>query len=185
MGSRRNHAPRPATRDPLSMYLIDGNNVIGQRGRGYETWYRDKPAARRRLLEELAQLAITKKLRLTAVFDGAPETHFPDGSSFRGVKVFYARAGSDADARIVELVEEERNRKSITVVTSDTALIARVRVCGVRVMRAGDFRQLLNESAQTPSATATGPKVKEEEMASWLRYFGVAEEDEWEDEDEF
>src|SRR5436190_1548171 len=113
------------------MYLIDGNNVIGQRARGYETWYQDKPAARRRLLEELAQLANTKKLRLTAVFDGAPEAHFPDGSSFRGVKVFYARAGSDADARIVELVEGERNRKSLTVVTSDTALIARVRVCGV------------------------------------------------------
>ncbi len=159
------------------MYLIDGNNVIGQRGRGYETWYQDKPAARRRLLEELAQMASVKKTRLTAVFDGAPETHFPDGSSFRGVKVFYARAGSDADARIVELVEGERNRKALIVVTSDNALIARVRVCGVRVMRSGEFRQLLNEASQTRAAAATGPKVKEEEMANWLRYFGVAEED--------
>lgn len=167
------------------MYLIDGNNVIGQRGRGYEAWYRDKPAARRRLLEELAQLASVKKMRLTTVFDGAPEPHFPDGSSFRGVKVFYARAGSDADARIVELVEGERNRRALTVVTSDTALIARVRVCGVRVMRAGEFRQLLNEASQTQAAVANAPKVKEEETAHWLRYFGVAEEDEWEDEDEF
>jgi predicted RNA-binding protein with PIN domain len=159
--------------------------VIGQRARGYETWYQDKPAARRRLLEELAQMASAKKLRLTAVFDGAPEAHFPDGSSFRGVKVFYARPGADADARIVELVEGERNRKALTVVTSDNALIARVRVCGVRVMRSGEFRQLLNEASQTRPAAGTGPKVKEEEMANWLRYFGVAEEDEWEGEDEF
>lgn len=167
------------------MYLIDGNNVIGQRARGYETWYRDKPAARRQLLEELAQLAGSKKLRLTAVFDGAPETHFPDGSSFRGVKVFYARPGSDADTRIVELVEGERNRKALTVVTSDTALIARVRVCGVRVMRAGEFRQLMNEANQAQHAAAAGPSAKEEDTATWMRYFGVAEEDEWEEEDEF
>jgi predicted RNA-binding protein with PIN domain len=167
------------------MYLIDGNNVIGQRARGYETWYRDKPAARRQLLEELAQLAGSKKLRLTAVFDGAPETHFPDGSSFRGVKVFYARPGSDADTRIVELVEGERNRKALTVVTSDTALIARVRVCGVRVMRAGEFRQLMNEASQARHAAAVGPNPKEEETVNWMRYFGVAEEDEWEEEDEF
>jgi predicted RNA-binding protein with PIN domain len=166
------------------MYLIDGNNVIGQRARGYETWYWDKPAARRQLLEELAQLAGSKKLRLTAVFDGAPETHFPDGSSFRGVKVFYARPGSDADARIVELVEGERNRKALTVVTSDTALIARVRVCGVRVIRAGEFRQLLNEAGQVTHAAAAGPGVKAEEMDKWMRYFGVAQEDEEEDESE-
>ena len=167
------------------MYLIDGNNVIGQRGRGYEHWYRDKPAARRRLLEELAQLAGSKKLRLTVVFDGAPEAHFPDGSSFRGVKVFYARPGSDADTRIIELVEGERNRKALTVVTSDAALIARVRVCGVRVMRAGEFRRLLTEASQAQPAAAAGPSVKDEEMAGWMRYFGAAEEDEWEEEDEF
>jgi uncharacterized protein len=158
------------------MYLIDGNNVIGQRARGYEDWYHDKPAARRRLLEELAELASRKRLRLAVVFDGAPDAHFPDGSSFRGVKVFYARAGSDADARIVDLVERERNRKGLLVVTSDAALAARVRVCGVRVIRAGEFRRLMDE-AHADESKATKPAVDNEEMDAWLRYFGVAEEE--------
>ena len=158
------------------MYLIDGNNVIGLRARGYESWYHDKPAARRRLLEELAELASRKRLRLAVVFDGAPDAHFPDGSSFRGVKVFYARPGSDADARIVDLVERERNRKGLVVVTSDAALAARVRVCGVRVIRAGEFRRLLDE-AHTDESNATNLAVDNEEMDAWLRYFGVAAED--------
>ncbi|MGH9802142.1 MAG: NYN domain-containing protein, partial [Blastocatellia bacterium] len=60
------------------MYLIDGNNVIGQRGKGYENWFSDKPASRRQLLNDLARLARVKKLRLTVVFDGAPDRAFPD-----------------------------------------------------------------------------------------------------------
>jgi predicted RNA-binding protein with PIN domain len=170
------------------MYLIDGNNVIGQRGQGYETWYKDKPAARRQLLNDLAQLARVKKTQLSVVFDGAPEPHFPDGSSFRGVKVFYARAGSDADTRIVDLVERERNRKALVVVTSDRALAARVRVCGVRVLRSGEFRTWLDEARQIPHQP-NDATVQNQEMSEWLRYFGVPDEDnsneDDSDEDEF
>jgi len=63
------------------MYLIDGNNVIGQR----VGWHRDKPRSRRRLLEELARFFRVKKTRITVVFDGAPDQSFPDGSSYCGV----------------------------------------------------------------------------------------------------
>jgi predicted RNA-binding protein with PIN domain len=150
------------------MYLIDGNNVIGQR----VGWHRDKAGSRRRLMRELAQLAAAKKLRLAVVFDGAPDPQFPDGSIYRGVKVFYARAGSDADMRIIEMAEAERNKKNLVVVTSDGNLAARVRVCGVRVMRSGEFRRLLDETAAAAPDTE-GQDVKEDEMDKWMRYFGV------------
>lgn len=153
------------------MYLIDGNNVIGQRGKGYESWFSDKPAARRQLLNDLARLARVKKLRLTVVFDGVPDGAFPDGSSFRGVKVLYARQNSDADTRIVELAEAERNKRSLTVVTSDGKLTARVRVCGVKVIRSGEFRQMLEDAVDT--AGGNDRIIAEEETDEWLRYFGV------------
>jgi predicted RNA-binding protein with PIN domain len=150
------------------MYLIDGNNVIGQR----VGWHRDKAGSRRRLMQELARLAVAKRLRLAVVFDGAPDPQFPDGSIERGVKVFYARPGSDADTRIIEMAEAERNRKNLVVVTSDGNLAARVRVCGVRVMRSGEFRRMLDETASAAPDTA-GQSVKEDEMDEWMRYFGV------------
>jgi len=157
------------------MYLVDGNNVIGQRARGYENWYRDKPAARRQFLNDLAALAKVKTLRLAVVFDGAPDPSFPDGASFRGVKVFYARKGSDADDRIIEIVEAERNKKNLIVVTSDRKLADRVRVCGVRVMRSGEFRRTLDDARD--AASPSDSEVKDEETGDWLRYFGVDDAD--------
>lgn len=160
------------------MYLIDGNNVIGRRAKGYEDWFQDKPGARRQFLKDVAALAKTKKLRLTVVFDGAPDPSFPDGASFRGVKVFYARQGSDADTRIVEMTEAERNKKSLTVVTSDRKLAERVRVCGVQVMRAGEFQRLLDQAAKPAVRSGEAAfRIKEDEADDWLRYFGVSEDD--------
>ena len=119
-----------------------------------------------------------KKLRLNVVFDGAPDPQFPDGSSYRGVRIFYARLGSDADSRIVEMVEDERNKKSLVVVTSDRKLTSRVRASGARVMRSGEFRRMLDEIAENATdQEADTPKIKDDEMSEWLRYFGVEESD--------
>jgi predicted RNA-binding protein with PIN domain len=154
------------------MFLIDGNNVMGQR----VGWHKDKPAAQRRLLHDVARLARLKKTRMTVVFDGAPNANFLEGSGLRGVRIFYARPGSDADSRIVETVEAERNRKNLTVVTSDNSLAARVRVCGVRVMRAGEFRRMLDETPASADSDQE-PSVRADELSGWLRYFGVDEDE--------
>ena len=140
--------------------------------------HRDKPGSRRLLLHDLARLARVKKLRLNVVFDGAPDPQFPDGSSYRGVRIFYARLGSDADSRVVEMVEAERNKKSLVVVTSDRKLTSRVRASGARVMRSGEFRRMLDEIAENATdQEADTPKIKDDEISEWLRYFGVEESD--------
>ena len=159
-------------------YLIDGNNVMGQR----VGWHRDKAGARRRLLSELAGFARGAGVTLEVVFDGAPDEFFPDGSYFMGVRVFYAERGSDADSRIKQLVEESRERRTLKVVTSDRALADYVRRCGVEVIRSGEFRKRLDASARDASA-AEGERgarggVKEAELDDWMYYFGVAPEDE-------
>src|SRR5919199_371711 len=134
-------------------YLIDGNNVMAQR----VGWHRDKRAARRGLLEELAQFAAARRVRVAVVFDGAPDEFFPDGASYRGVRVHYAARGSDADERIKALVEAARERRKLRVVTSDRALADYVRRCGVRVVAAGEFRRQM-----AALATAAPPAEKRE-----------------------
>ncbi len=158
-------------------YLVDGNNVMAQR----VGWHRDKPGARRLLLDELARFAQVKKARVTVVFDGAPEQHFADGASYRGVVVFYAERASNADERIKRLVEEARERRTLIVVTSDRALAGYVRRCGAQVLRSGDFRrrmeEALAETGQAPEHEAR-KGVAAEELDGWMRYFGVGPEDE-------
>ena len=153
-------------------YLVDGNNVMAQR----VGWHRDKPRARRALMDELADFAARKETRVTVVFDGAPEEHFTDGATYRGVRLHYAARGSNADERIKSLVESARERRTLRVVTSDRALAAYVRRCGVEVVRSGDFRKLLEgEGREAP--TEEKREVRAGDTAHWLRYFGVEEGD--------
>ena len=158
------------------MYLVDGNNVIGQR----VGWHRDKEGARRRLIEELAVFARIRKVRVGVVFDGAPDPRFPEGSSYRSVRIFYAPPSGNADDRIIEMAENERSRKNMTVVTSDGQLAARVRVCGVRVIRSGEFRRMIDSLIES-DPDPVKPGVDGEEMTEWMRYFGVAGDDDEEE----
>ena len=154
-------------------YLIDGNNVMAQR----VGWHRDKRAARRGLLDELARFAATKHARITVVFDGAPDEFFPDGASYRGVRIHYAARGSNADERIKALVESARERRTLRVVTSDRALADYVRRCGVQVISSGEFRERM-AMADDDAAPPTEKRELAEDDAHWLRYFGVADDEE-------
>jgi predicted RNA-binding protein with PIN domain len=156
-------------------YLVDGNNVMAQR----VGWHKDKRRARRMTMDELANFAARKQTRITVVFDGAPEEHFPDGSTYRGIKLHYAARGSNADERIKSIVEATRERRTLRVVTSDRALADYVRRCGVSVIRSGDFRQLMEDVSGEDSAAAREEKreIQPNDTAHWLRYFGVEAED--------
>ena len=140
-------------------------------------WHRDKSAARKQLLVELAQFVYLKKARVTVIFDGMPENNIADGASYRGVKVHYAGPHADADSRIIAMVEQATNRQPIVVVTSDGQLTRRVRACGVRVLRAGVFRRLLENLAPDAGGNEHQPHIQPDELSDWMRYFGVDETD--------
>ncbi len=153
-------------------YLVDGNNVMAQR----VGWHRDKARARRGLMDELAQFARARRVSVSVVFDGAPEEFFADGSSYKGVRVFYSERGSDADERIKRMVEETRGRRTLLVVTSDRKLADYVRRCGAQVVRSGEFRKRM-EAAVAGGGAGEGEPSAEGELDEWMRYFGVAPED--------
>ena len=156
-------------------YLVDGNNVMAQR----VGWHRDKRRARLALLDELARFAERRGASVAVVFDGAPDEFFPDGASYKGVRVHYATRGSNADERIKALVEATRERRSLRVVTSDRALAAYVRQCGVAVIPSGEFRQRMADAERSGEPPAQKPEIQADE-SHWLRYFGVGSEDEGE-----
>jgi predicted RNA-binding protein with PIN domain len=149
-------------------YIVDGNNVMGQT----PGWHRDKSGSRRALLEKLAVFSRVKKARVTVVFDGAPDQAVPDGSTFYGVRVFYAVPGSDADTRIVQLVERSKDPRGITVVTSDRHLAFLVRSNGATVIRSGELRLQLERLRESVPEKEDGEDVEVGDVNSWLRYFG-------------
>jgi hypothetical protein len=103
------------------MLIIDGNNVMGAAADG---WWRDRPAAVRRLLARVqCHAAATADARVVLVLD-VPQADLPEGEH-DGVEVVYAtRKGRDAaDDRIRELVAGHGDGE-LEVVTSDRALRA-------------------------------------------------------------
>lgn len=121
-------------------YLVDGMNVIGTRP---DHWWRDRPAARRRLVTSLSEL--TGDNAVTVVFDGRPDTGELEASAESGVTVLFAPGGPNAaDDRIASLVDADPEPSSLAVVTSDTTLAERVRAHGAQVVASRRFRQLID-----------------------------------------
>ncbi len=154
-------------------YIVDGNNVMGQT----PGWHKDKSGARRRLAEQLATFARVKKARVTVVFDGEPDRLMPEASAFRGVKIYYAEKGSDADARIERLVESSHDPRGLTVITSDRRLASAVRARGAAVIRSGEFRKQVEQALASEPAIEDGEQYEVDNVNAWLRYFGALPED--------
>jgi uncharacterized protein YaiI (UPF0178 family) len=109
-------------------WIVDGLNVIGSRPDG---WWRDREGAKRKLVEELRDLA--EREPVTVVFDGRP---FEVDAGPVEVR-FASRSGPDAaDDDIAALAGE-----GDTVVTSDARLAERSRAAGAAVVGAGEFRR--------------------------------------------
>ena len=154
-------------------YVVDGNNVMGQT----PGWHRDKAKSRRALIEKLAAFARAKKARVIVVFDGAPDSAFPEGSAFHGVKVFYAERGSDADTRIQRLVEASTDPRGLTIVTSDRHLAFLVKSRGAAVVRSGEFRTQMDRLLESTPGAEDGEQFEIGDVNAWLRYFGSSPED--------
>jgi len=150
-------------------YLVDGNNVMAQR----VGWHRDKAGARRRLIQDLARFLAARKVKVTVVFDGSPDTDFPEGSRYKSVRILYARAGSDADSRVKELVRRSTNKRDLILVSSDRELAAAAAGQGARVVPSGKFRKMLNEAiAEGPEKPAQTDQI---DIDEWLDYFERSE----------
>lgn len=126
--------------------IVDGNNVMGAAADG---WWRDRPAAARRLLARVQCYAASSAESIELVFDVA----LPDVAegAHDGVVVRYAtRRGRDAaDDRIRELLHVAMpgtGSETVEVVTSDRALAASARESGAAVSGAGAFLRRLDEA---------------------------------------
>jgi predicted RNA-binding protein with PIN domain len=124
--------------------IVDGNNVMGAAADG---WWRDRPAAVRRLLARLQcyARAAGDPVAVVLVLD-VPQADLPEGV-VEGVTVRYAtRRGRDAaDDRIRELLDEGC-AAPIVVATSDRALAADIRARGADVVGARTFLTRLDNA---------------------------------------
>jgi predicted RNA-binding protein with PIN domain len=145
------------------MYIIDGNNLMGQK------------RTRLELLRLLADYLELKGTPLQVVFDGAPDPGFPEGKTFRGIKVVYSRRGRNADARIKEMIAQLAKPREYILVSSDINLANYARIHGLRRLTSVEFlRQIETALHQKAKQVKSEKPANDHSLNEWLRYFGYA-----------
>ena len=139
--------------------LIDGNNLLGQRGVTRET-----------LVRELSELARARRKKLTVVFDGPPEHGRPKVQQLGDVTLVYA-APRSADEEIVRRVREARDPRGVTVVTDDRVLSEAVDAAGGRTQQVAAFRQTGSLRLKARAAEAEEKRVPGGSASDWARWF--------------
>jgi predicted RNA-binding protein with PIN domain len=137
--------PDQARLPNVTRLLVDGMNVIGSRP---DKWWNDPDKAVRRMIDQLDRYAQATGEEVTVVFDRRPRDVEPGRHG--AVEVgFASRSGRNAaDHEIVEMVKDDETPETLTVVTSDRALVDRVTQEGARVASSGSFRRRLDEFAE-------------------------------------
>ncbi len=136
-----------------AMYIVDGNNLMGQL------------RTRREILELLADFSDRTGAEVVVVFDGTPDSVFPEGCLWRAVRVHYSLRGFSADVRIQQLVKKHHQADHV-VVTSDKALASSVRSLGAKQISTEQFLSGLFRKRPEKKPDYDG------KLNEWLRYFG-------------
>jgi predicted RNA-binding protein with PIN domain len=139
--------------------LVDGNNLLGQKGITRET-----------LVRELADLARAKRKRLTVVFDGPPEHGRPKVQQLGDVTVVYA-APRSADEEIVRRLREARDPRAVTVVTDDRVLAESVDAAGGRTLAVAAFRQTGAQRLKKKAVEGEDKRDPGGSPSDWARWF--------------
>ncbi len=118
-------------------YLIDGYNFLFRIDGSKKSPLEER---RESLIHVLNEKLTPFKGRVAIVFDSAEQMReFPQCAILSHLEVIYAPKGQTADTYIIELVEQRKSPRTITVVTSDSGLAHQCRHIGTEILSIDDF----------------------------------------------
>lgn len=157
-------------------FLVDGHNLIGQ----MPDIALDDPDDENQLVDRLHRLVLRyPRHQVTVVFDGG--TYGP--ARYRDpqrVRTIFARSPSDADSRIIRILETCAHPAAYTLVSADRAVKAAANIHAIRIMPPAEFIVLLNTpSPKRPNQHRPNrpePKQSRTSVDEWMQIFGANEE---------
>lgn len=141
-------------------YLIDGNNLLGRLYAGY---HRD-PSHRAALVGKLRAFQRLTRTRVVLVFDGGAPPGFVDPGKEK-FAVLFPPPGESADAVIVDYIERHRDRRHLSVVSSDREIRAVAREAGAADVGCDDFVRELKATLRRGREAREMEKTEERSSA--------------------
>jgi predicted RNA-binding protein with PIN domain len=156
--------------------LIDGYNLLYKDGVLKNQAERSLEEAREELIAAVAAYR-SGDTEIVVVFDGRGGQSRRRTPAPPGVLIRFSRYPQTADRLILEIIEREKRRRSLTVVTSDRKDIGRIAQAeGVRWISSESFLRRLQRIPRKPISGGEKPAgPSAEEMDYWLKRFGHEE----------
>jgi predicted RNA-binding protein with PIN domain len=123
--------------------IIDGNNLIGKNRVLSIIQKKDKTAAREKLAFLLDRYYSNKALKAYLHFDGYKNISI----KIENIRIIYSNEKT-ADERIKAQIEQAKNRKNITVVTSDRNLQQFAKACSCGIISSENFWKIVQSINQ-------------------------------------
>jgi uncharacterized protein len=151
----------------MNHFIIDGNNLIGKITDLKLLQKKDKQASREKLVHLLNRFFAGKKIKLSLHFDGFQNVALALSKG----KIFYSEKHS-ADTLIRKEIDNSKNPKLLTLITSDHSLMNYGRVNSCSIISSEDFYKEIQKSFEKNEETE---KIKqlEKEKDEFLRLFEV------------
>lgn len=133
----------------MKIYLIDGNNLMLKIKRTASVWKASKQGSRELLVSLLFESPQLRKAKVKIFFDGVENGRI----SSAGMTLHYS-GGKPADYYIRKEIEQSKNPKLITVISSDHEIINLAKACLCTVITSEEFSQSLEKESEESSEEA-------------------------------
>ena len=134
----------------MNTIIIDGNNLLHNIP-SFKKSFSTSPDNTRRTLVEAVKGRVKIKAKIIFVFDG----HSDD----KAQKVIYS-GRKTADEVIRKYIEENYNKNSIKVVSSDNEITSLAKVCGCEISSSEKFWEEINSTSPTKGKNINQSKSK-------------------------
>lgn len=151
----------------IKKYIIDGNNLIGKmKGlRIKNQTNKSKPDTREQIIPILDRYFAKKKNKVSLHLDGFPSNPLRSGS----MKIIYSYESS-ADKQIKIEISNEKNPRTLCIVSSDYEIYNFAKACSSKVLKSEEFAKLLEKSSSGFSEEEIIKSISKEEIK---KAFGI------------
>ena len=151
-------------------YIVDGYNLLHCFRDLGRMMNRDPERARGELVRRLGGFRGAKRIRVWVVFDGRGDADELKRAGAFGVRVFFSGQMS-ADHRIIQLLKQQKNPRSWTVVSSDREVQFNARGVGAEVTGSGRFADLVTAAGPRTGGEPEKPEMRDSDIAEWEEFF--------------
>lgn len=149
----------------MNYYIIDGNNLIGKDPKLRSKSANLEDMSREKLAFKLDRYFSDKNCKVSLHFDGFPK----EAINTSRLKIRFSE-NRTADEKIKEQIDDHKNPKLVTVITSDMNLAEFARVNSCRIIKSEDFLRMIRDSEKKDTESERINSINENDIR---KIFGV------------